>query len=379
MLAATRRARIAQVARREDDARPSLDRRNRPVAGTFSSLVTGRLTMLPAMSRALERTRCRGPRNRASRRLPAGRALGRFFAELRPDRASGLTGATVVTPSLIDPLTAEPTGGATPEGNGFLMPMTTGCPCPCAASSAPSVVPGGGAFGLGGGIDLVHEGGVRAGRVQREHGGRAADGQRDGRREPRGARGGRPRGRAPVGSRADVVERYARGSASRSRAACASRRASTVSGGLGHAPHRRVDLAVRAGRDDVARALRGLDDVGEARVEGGEGEADDVRAPEVRDDARPLDERAADPPGLRVAQRDMPAARRASRGEATVKPCGVRCSSASATNASVSARPLAAMRAMPASSTSSAPASTAARPRIGGVPAANRPMPSTGS
>ena len=158
LLAAARRSRIAQVRGAKVTHGPLVDRRRQPVAGTFSSLVTGTLTMLPAMSRAIERTRCRGPKNRASRRLPSGYALGRFFAELRPDRASGLTGAAVITPSLIDPLAAEPTGGATPEGSGFLMPITTGLPVPLRCFVGTECVPGGGAFGLGGGLDLVHEG-----------------------------------------------------------------------------------------------------------------------------------------------------------------------------------------------------------------------------
>src|SRR3954467_809033 len=57
----------------------------------------------------------------------------------------------------------------------------------------------------------------------------------------------------------------------------------------------------------VARASeRGLD-VGEARVERREPEADNVRLAEVRQHAGPLDERLTDLPALRVCHRDVSA------------------------------------------------------------------------
>ena len=70
--------------------------------------------------------------------------------------------------------------------------------------------------------------------------------------------------------------------------------------------------------------------------------------------------------------------RAGSRGVATSKPSGASHASASWMASVVSARPLAAMGAIPASPTSPTAASTAAMPRIGGVPAANRSIPSAG-
>src|SRR4051794_41191836 len=58
----------------------------------------------------------------------------------------------------------------------------------------------------------------------------------------------------------------------------------------------------------VARPIEGSLDVGEARVEGREAEADDVGLAEIGPYAGSLDERLADLPALLVGDRDVPAA-----------------------------------------------------------------------
>src|SRR5688572_5081424 len=78
----------------------------------------------------------------------------------------------------------------------------------------------------------------------------------------------------------------------------------------GHPFERGVDLKVLLALDHAAQALDRLADVGEAGVERREAEADAVGAAVVRDHVLTLDQRAADPPGLRVAEGDVGAAPR---------------------------------------------------------------------
>ena len=73
-------------------------------------------------------------------------------------------------------------------------------------------------------------------------------------------------------------------------------------------------------------------------------QAGGVRAAEVGDDVRALDQRAGDRPGLVVAERDVRAARAGSRGEPSAKPSGASHASCSAISRSVSATPSRAAR-----------------------------------
>ena len=60
--------------------------------------------------------------------------------------------------------------------------------------------------------------------------------------------------------------------------------------------------------DEAAQAVERVPDVGVAGVERGDAEADGVRAAEVGDDVRALDQRAADRPRVGVLDRDVGAA-----------------------------------------------------------------------
>ena len=127
----------------------------------------------------------------------------------------------------------------------------------------------------------------------------------------------------------------------------------------------RVDLEVRARGDELARALEGVVDVGEARVERREAEAQDVGLAEVgqrRRPARSARGRSATPRGgaARRGRRGAPASRGRAEREAqrreprVVQRDGERRSAR---------RPWRRPRACPASATSSAPAAHARRAR----------------
>ena len=121
------------------------------------------------------------------------------------------------------------------------------------------------------------------------------------------------------------------------RAPLSLRRAPQLALGLGRdAAARRVDWLVLAALDQAAQAVERVPDVDEARVERRDAEPDRVRAAEVRDDVGALDQRAADRPRLRVAQRRRASrARAGSRGEPSSKPSGASHASCSATISSV--------------------------------------------
>ena len=134
------------------------DRRGQPVPNSFSSLVTGTLTMLPAMSRAIDRPRCRNrAKNPRSRRLPAGYELGRFSFEFRPGEAKGLEGSARLT---VEPgaegVGFEPGAGATRDAAGrVITPITSGFPVPLSCALGQECLMSGGRITLGGGFDLV--------------------------------------------------------------------------------------------------------------------------------------------------------------------------------------------------------------------------------
>ena len=157
LLAGSRRVRLAVIRGAKFDIGPLIDRRDQQVPNTFSGAITGRLTMLSAMSRALERTRCKDRRrNRLSRRLRSGYVLGRFTAEVRPDRATGLAGNAQLRPTALDPVTAQPAAGSTLDGQGIIVaPIAAGSPVPLACVLGDQCIPSGGTFALGGGFELV--------------------------------------------------------------------------------------------------------------------------------------------------------------------------------------------------------------------------------
>jgi hypothetical protein len=157
LLAGSRRVRLAVIRGAKFDIGPLIDRRDQQVPNTFSGAITGRLTMLSAMSRALERTRCKDRRrNRLSRRLQPGYVLGRFTAEVRPDRATGLAGNAQLRPTALDPVTARPAAGSTLDGQGIIVaPIAAGSPVPLACVLGDHCIPSGGTFALGGGFELV--------------------------------------------------------------------------------------------------------------------------------------------------------------------------------------------------------------------------------
>jgi hypothetical protein len=135
------------------------------VANTFSYHAIGTLRMLPAMARAIERTRCKDVRhNPRSRRIKPGFTLGRLTVALRPDRAAGLAGEAKLLPfaesvDTGDRVTVEPAAGATAGANGFLtVPITGGMPVPLACTTGEDCGASGGTVGLGGGFDLVFQG-----------------------------------------------------------------------------------------------------------------------------------------------------------------------------------------------------------------------------
>ena len=158
--AAARRVRLAVVRRAKYETGPLLDRRNKPVPSTFSFSISGRLTMLAAMTRAFDRTRCKGPRT-SSRPFRPGYELGRLAVNVRPDVAVGLEGTSRLTPDIRDfetdaPISVEPTAGATRGTDGALAaPLASGVPLACAGGAY--CIPASGDVGLPS-FDLVFNG-----------------------------------------------------------------------------------------------------------------------------------------------------------------------------------------------------------------------------
>ena len=149
--AAAKRVRLAVVRRAKYETGPLLDAKNRAVPSTFTSFASGRLTMLRAMTKAFDRTRCKGPRY-SSRPFPVGFEVGRLEAVFRPDVAVSLEGTSKSTFDIrtLDtdaPITLEPTGGATRDNDGALVaPLPGGVPLACLRGAY--CVPGSGSVPL---------------------------------------------------------------------------------------------------------------------------------------------------------------------------------------------------------------------------------------
>lgn len=73
------------------DAGPFL-RKGKPVMDTFVVGISGNATVMPALTRELNRIRCRGPHIVTSHPIPAGTFFGLVKFQLRTDAATGLGG-----------------------------------------------------------------------------------------------------------------------------------------------------------------------------------------------------------------------------------------------------------------------------------------------
>ena len=165
-LAAARRQRLAIVrgAKRADTR--ILDQSGKPLPNTFSYITKGKLKMLPAMSRAIDRTRCKNRRqNRFTHRLKPGYELGTLRIGLRPDHATGLGGDVLFKPVLSArgedddlPVAVEPTGGVTQDRDkNFVAPIAAGLPVPLTCEQGLDCEPTT-PVTLGGGFDLAVNG-----------------------------------------------------------------------------------------------------------------------------------------------------------------------------------------------------------------------------
>ena len=146
---------------------PLLDAKHHPVPGTYAVLMRGKLRMLAAMARPIERLRCKGGRNRQSKRLKPGYPLGKLTVSYRPNIASGLAGSAELPPGIStvdtgDAVPLQPTGGVAMNADGHLVaPFASGLPVPVFCYAGEDCQVSGGTIGLGGGFDLVL-GGARA-------------------------------------------------------------------------------------------------------------------------------------------------------------------------------------------------------------------------
>jgi hypothetical protein len=164
LFSAARRTAIAELHGVKTHSGPLVDQHKQPIPNTFSFTGSGQqLTMLPAMARALERVRCKDPRNRFSRPIKSGTSLGHFVFGVRPEKARGLAGSAqietnVSSGSSYDAVTLEPTGGVTLKDNLLVAPIASGLPIPLACDSGDACIPSGSSAALGGGFDLVFQG-----------------------------------------------------------------------------------------------------------------------------------------------------------------------------------------------------------------------------
>ena len=144
------RVRLAQVRGAKIDAGPLRDGAGRPRPNTYSTAVSGTLVMLPAMSRAIGRSRCRGrAKGRRARRLRPGYVLGRFSSEFLPGSATGLDGSASVSLAL--------EGASVQPGETMVAPITPGPPVPLSCAYGEECLPSGGTVGVDVGFDLVRE------------------------------------------------------------------------------------------------------------------------------------------------------------------------------------------------------------------------------
>jgi hypothetical protein len=164
LLSASRRVKLAGMRRAKIKTGPLLDQRDRPVPNTFSLVASGKLKMRAAMSRALERQRCKNRRqNPSSRRFKRGYTIGKFTVGVRPGSAMGLAGDATISvlaeTDNFDEVAVEATGGNTRSSDGDIAaPLAAGAGVPLACTGGLECTPSGGRFGVGGGFDLVFGG-----------------------------------------------------------------------------------------------------------------------------------------------------------------------------------------------------------------------------
>lgn len=164
LFATARRVKLGVVRGAKITTEPLLDGHHHPVPNTFGFFVSGKLTMLPAMSRALEAQRCRDPHVTTSRRINPGYPIGHFVARLLPGTATGLAGEAAMfvfagpTDNVSPPVTVEASGGSTLTSEGHLAaPVVVGAGLPLTCIDGQDCTPSDG-FAVGGGFDLVSGG-----------------------------------------------------------------------------------------------------------------------------------------------------------------------------------------------------------------------------
>jgi hypothetical protein len=161
LIAATRRVKLAVVRGAKITTEPLLDERHRAVPNTLGLFASGTLTMLPAMSSALEGQRCTNPRVTTSRRINPGDPIGHITARLLPGSATGLVGGVTMfvfagpTGNSSDQVTVEASGGSTLTSEGHAAAsIVAGAGVPLTCTDGQACTPSAG-FGIGGGFDLV--------------------------------------------------------------------------------------------------------------------------------------------------------------------------------------------------------------------------------
>jgi hypothetical protein len=167
LIAASQRVKLAVARGAKVTVEPLLDRRKHPVPDTIGLFASGKLTMLPAMARALEAQRCKDPHVTTTRHISPGYPIGQLTARLLPGSATGLAGEATMfvfagpTGNSSDQVTVEASGGSTLKSEGHVVaPIATGAGVPLECIDGQDCMPSGG-FGIGGGFDLV----LRAGRA----------------------------------------------------------------------------------------------------------------------------------------------------------------------------------------------------------------------
>jgi hypothetical protein len=167
LIAASRRVKLAVVRGAKIEEASLLDARKHAVPNTFAFFTSGKLTMLPAMSRALEGQRCKDPHVTTSSPIHPGYTMGRFVARVLPGTARGLAGEAAMfvfagpTDTVSPPVTVEASGGSTLTSEGHLAaPLATGAGVPLTCIDGQDCAPSTG-VSIAGGFDLV-SGGRRA-------------------------------------------------------------------------------------------------------------------------------------------------------------------------------------------------------------------------
>jgi hypothetical protein len=164
LIAASRRVKLAVIRAPKITIQPLLDRRKRAVPDTIGLFASGKLAMLPAMSRALEGQRCKDRRVTTTSPIHPGYSIGQLTARLLPGTATGLAGEAAMfvfagpTDNSSNQVTVEASAGSTLKSEGHLAaPLATGGGVPLICIDGQDCTPSSG-FSIGGGFDLVSDG-----------------------------------------------------------------------------------------------------------------------------------------------------------------------------------------------------------------------------